>query len=257
MNDKWGIIIGGSTGIGLAVARKMAEEGFNLIIVHRNRRSEMPAIDAGFDAISEKGVGLHTLNMNALDKETFGKIASLLSTLSLQGKLHFYLHSVAMGNIGYLKGKNALTTDDLISTIHAMGVNFYEWGKWLLEGGWFTKNASLIGLTSEGNKKVSPGYVAVGAAKSVLEILCKYMAVEFAENDVRVNVVQAGITDTNALGVLSNRTEIIESAKKKNPFNRITIPEDVANAVYLLVRPEAKWINGTILRVDGGEQISG
>jgi enoyl-[acyl-carrier protein] reductase III len=257
MNDQWGIIIGGSTGIGLSSAKKLASSGFNLVILHRNRRVEMPAIEESFDTIRNLGAELYTLNVNALDQAAFDKMESFLVSTKLKAKINFCLHAVAMGNIGPLSGENALDRDSILSTIHAMGVNFLEWGRFLMEGGWFAKDAAMVGLTSEGNKKVMKGYAAVASAKAVLETLCKYMAIEFAGNEVRVNVVQAGITDTNALRVLPNPQKIIESAKNKHPYHRITTVGDVANTIYLLSLPESKWINGTVITVDGGEQISG
>ena len=51
--------------------------------------------------------------------------------------------------------------------------------------------------------------------------------------------------------------QLLANARRRNPFARLTTPRDVANAIYLLARPEAAWINGTILRVDGGEHVSG
>jgi NAD(P)-dependent dehydrogenase (short-subunit alcohol dehydrogenase family) len=70
-------------------------------------------------------------------------------------------------------------------------------------------------------------------------------------------VIQAGITDTPALQAIPGSDHMKAGARLRNPFGRLTTPEDVANVIYLLSLDEAAWINGTVIRVDGGEHISG
>ena len=81
------------------------------------------------------------------------------------------------------------------------------------------------------------------------------MAVEFAPFGIKVNCIQAGVTDTRSLRLIPGSDKLMEIASQRNPAKRLTRPEDVANAVYLLCRKEANWINGTTLIVDGGEHL--
>jgi enoyl-[acyl-carrier protein] reductase I len=69
--------------------------------------------------------------------------------------------------------------------------------------------------------------------------------------------VQAGITATPALAAIPGNAQLKAGARLRNPFRRLTTPEDVANVIYLLSLDEAAWINGEVIRVDGGEHISG
>ena len=94
-------------------------------------------------------------------------------------------------------------------------------------------------------------------AKSSLEILSKYLAVELAPFGIRVNCINAGITDTPSLRFIPNYEQLIEEASKRNPLGRMTSPEDIANAIYLLTLPESNWINGNVMFVDGGEHLMG
>ena len=72
---------------------------------------------------------------------------------------------------------------------------------------------------------------------------------------ITANCIQAGVTDTESLQMIPGSDALKEQALMRNPFKRLTVPEDVANAVYLLTKDEAKWINGTVLKVDGGEHL--
>ncbi|HJT72820.1 MAG TPA: SDR family oxidoreductase, partial [Chitinophaga sp.] len=99
-------------------------------------------------------------------------------------------------------------------------------------------------------------YAAVSAAKAALEAISRSIALEFAPVGIRANCVQAGVTDTRSLQMIPGSEQLIEHTKKRNPFQRLTTPEDVANVVYLLCKDEAAWINGAVIPVNGGEHIS-
>ncbi len=82
-------------------------------------------------------------------------------------------------------------------------------------------------------------------------------AVEYAPFGIRCNVIQAGITETPALAAIPGSDHMKAQARIRNPFHRLTTPRDVANVIALLATDEAAWINGEVIRVDGGEHISG
>ena len=149
-----------------------------------------------------------------------------------------------------------LNQEDYQMTIYAMGSSLLDWANEVRDRGLFTNDARIIGLTSEGNKKAWKAYGAVSAAKAVLEALARSMALELAPFGIRTNIIQAGITNTPSLRMIPGSNDIIKQSVIRNPFHRLTQPEDVANVVYLLSTDEASWINGTIIIVDGGEQIA-
>jgi len=90
-----------------------------------------------------------------------------------------------------------------------------------------------------------------------LESISRAMALELAAYGIRSNVVQAGITDTPALRAIPGHEHLKAQARLRNPFRRLTTPRDVADVIYLLSTDEAAWVNGEVVRVDGGEHISG
>ena len=252
----WALILGGSSGMGLATAKKLAAEGMNIIIVYRDPRIIEKDFLIGVEELkSSTNVEIKTFNTNALQKESIQVvIAGIKDILPSGHKIRVLLHSIARGNLKLLSpGRDQMTLEDFQSTIHAMGINIFEWVNELLQSGLFAPDARVIALTSEGSSKTWPGYAAVGAAKSVLENICRSMAAELAIFGIRTNVIQAGVTETPSFKRIPGSEIIKEETLKRNPFKRLTMPEDVANAVFLLCTDEAAWINGAILHVDGGE----
>jgi NAD(P)-dependent dehydrogenase (short-subunit alcohol dehydrogenase family) len=153
--------------------------------------------------------------------------------------------------------KHFLDEDDFSRTIHAMGTSLLGWVQGLFSRQLFAEDARVFGLTSEGNEVAWKGYAAVAAAKVSLESLARSIAVEFAPYGIRCNVIQAGITHTPAQDAIPGSEHMRAQALVRNPFGRLTTPRDVANVIALLASDDAAWINGEVIRVDGGEHISG
>ncbi len=251
--NQWALILGGSSGLGLGSAKKLAGHGMNICIVHRDRKSNLAAFEEEINYMKSYGVKVITYNKDALNTDVRNEIISQLP----QNSVKLLLHSIAKGNLKKITGNEdeILSKQDIDITIHAMATSWYEWTQALIQNKNFTANARNIAFTSEGNSRVWPGYAAVSAAKSVLEALMRQMAVELAPLNITSNCIQAGTTATPSFSVIPESEKLAAMAVLRNPFNRLTLPEDVANAVYLLCKPEADWINGAILKVDGGESL--
>jgi NAD(P)-dependent dehydrogenase (short-subunit alcohol dehydrogenase family) len=304
--DQWAVILGGSSGFGLAAADKLAAHGVHCFVVHRDRRGAMARIEPEFERIRRHGTTLVTVNADALDTDARERCLAHLAEVSGGGRVRVLLHSIAFGNLKLLvperraepravpalaaalgvepqvltdaanrlfaDGVDALAPladppaypahallddEDFARTIHSMGTNLATWARALLDRGLFAPDARVLGLTSEGNTVAWKGYAAVAAAKAALESVARAMAVELAPYGVRTNVIQAGITDTPALRAIPGHEHLAAQARRRNPFGRLTTPDDVADAIWLLATDEAAWINGALIRVDGGEHVAG
>lgn len=256
--DHWAVILGGSSGMGLATALKLARHGMNVAVVHRDRRGAMPAIERSFDEIRATGVGFLALNTDALSSEgREGALDAIAAAMGERGRVRLLLHSIAAGNLKPVAGENALEEEDWYRTIYAMGTSLATWTNAILERGLFAGDARVLGLTSEGNEVAWKGYAAVSAAKVALEAVVRSIAVELGPKGIRANVVQAGVTDTPALRKIPGHEKMIEGALARNPLGRLTRPSDVADFICLLATDEAAWVNGALLRVDGGERVAG
>jgi len=304
--NHWALILGGSSGFGLASAQKLARHGMNVMVVHRDRRGAMARIEQGFAVIRATGVGFVALNLDALAAEGRQQtLAQLRSSLGANGKVRLLLHSIAFGNLKPIapntpdprsaaavaqlasalgleasavhsaistlldQGVGALHTlqatnygdtlmdeEDMARTIYAMGTSLLSWVQDLHRLGLFASDARVLGMTSEGNTTAWKGYAAVAAAKAALESVSRAIAVEFAPFGIRSNIIQAGVTPTPALKLIPGSAGMQAVAERRNPFQRTTTPEAVADFIALMCLDEAAWVNGALIRVDGGEHIA-
>ena len=103
-----------------------------------------------------------------------------------------------------------------------------------------------------GSQRYIEGYAAMGASKAGMEALTRQLAVELGPEQVRVNTVCGGLIQTDTLQYLKNADTMKSVANELTPLGRMGVPDDIANVVWLLTQPEAYWINGQIIVVDGG-----
>ena len=255
--DYWALILGGSSGLGFASARKLAIHGMNIIIVHRDRKDDLPEIKESFNDIRELGVEVHAFNVDATRRERREQMAEeIKEILGQKGKIRTLLHSISKGNLKSMCGEEpTLKNDDFQQTIDAMAISLYDWTKLIYNAELFAKDARVISFTSEGNTKAWKDYAAVSAAKVALEAITRSIALEFATEGIRANCIQAGVTVTRSFQMIPGYETLRVHAIKRNPFKRLTTPADVGNAVYLLSKDEASWITGTVIPVNGGEHL--
>ena len=120
-----------------------------------------------------------------------------------------------------------------------------------------TRGGRIIGLSSLGAQRAIPHYAFIGASKAALESLARGLAQELGPRGIRVNIVSAGVVDTDALKYFPNREQLLAEYARRTPAGPTLSAEQVADAVYLLCLPEAAMITGHTLVVDGGYCISG
>jgi enoyl-[acyl-carrier protein] reductase III len=256
--DQWAIILGGSSGFGLAAVEKLAAHGMNIAVLYRETGAADRLLKERYaGTAADAGVRIDGYNLNALDpasRESF--LQQFGARAGRKQSVRLLLHSIARGNLKPLVGMpdaDVLTVEDIRFTTYAMSTSLLDWARLLLKEGHFQPDARIIGLTSEGAHKYWEGYAAVSIAKSTLESLVTYMAVELAKYGLKTNLIQAGISATPSLRKIPDSDRLLELATRRNPLGRTTKPEDVAGAIYLLCLDEASWINGSIIPVDGGE----
>lgn len=257
-HNNWALILGGTGSFGLSSAKQLASKGYNLILIYRERKSNLANLNIELETLKTQ-CSLIEFNLNANDNEGL-IIETLLQKPELKNKISFILHAIADGNLKPMfnqseNQKPSLNTEDFTHTIESMGTSLFHWTKLLLENNLLCHKTSVVGLTSEGTSKFFKDYAAVASAKSVLETTVRYMAIELIPFGVRANIINAGITDSKALQAFPDYERFIAKAKERNPHGRLTTPEDVSKVISFLASDDSEWINGSVITVDGGEQL--
>ncbi len=256
MAERWALILGASSGFGEATARALAAEGYSIFGVHLDRRSTLPHVQEIVDAIEATGRRVRFFNVNAADPEKIeSTLEAIRQELAAGEQVHVLLHSLAFGTLGPFVGEGKLTPAQMEMTLRVMAHSLVDWAQGLVQRELFARGGHIFAMTSSGSSRVIPSYGAVSAAKAALEAHCRQLAVELAPLEIRANALRGGVTDTPALRKIPGHERLIEGAQQRNPSGRLTRPADVAGAIVALSRPEAHWITGNVINVDGGEEI--
>ena len=244
---KVALVTGGARGIGRATALKLAAAGADVAINYYNSHDEAEALAGEVRAMGREAAAIQG---SVGDPDSVDEIFTAFDR-------SFARVDIVVSNAasGVLKP--------------AMEMRLKHW-RWCMEINAFAlallaqhamprmrDGGRIVAMSSLGAYRAIPNYGFVGASKAALESLVRSLAQELGPRGVRVNAVNAGVVDTDALGYFPNRDTLLAEYAARTPAGPVLTPADVANAIYLLCLPEAAMINGTTLFVDGGFAISG
>ena len=257
--SEWVLLLGGSTGHGAATAKRLANDGYGVIAFHFDRGDAKKIAQQTIEEVNDITKGrCHYFNTNAASEETMSKYLPKIKEITEREPLKLLLHSIAFGTTTNFFGEKPVTQRQMDMTVHVMGNSLLYWTQKLHASGLLASGSRIIGLTSEGNYLAMEGYGPVSVAKVAMEAIIRQIGWELGEIGITANAVQAGITPTRALTkITDNWEEWVKNTKKRNPMRRTTRPEDVANTISMLLRPEADFINCSTIYCDGGESRSG
>ncbi len=245
---KIAFVAGASRGIGRAIALKLASGGCDVAIAYHNSHEEAEAV---CKTIRELGQQALAIQADVADPTS---IAEAFETFRRQfNRVDIVISNAA---IGVLKPAMELTLKHFRRCMetNALALNTLAQNAVPImpEGG------CIIGMSSLGSVRAIPHYSFIGASKAALESLARGLALELGHTKkIRVNIVSAGVVDTDALKHFPNREQLLAESARRTPIGPTLTPAQVADAVYLLCLPEAAMITGHTLVVDGGYCISG
>ena len=241
MSPKVAIVTGASRGIGAAVAGRLAKDGFTVVVNYAGHAGEAERVAAG---IRSAGGTALTVQADVSD-------AAAVARLFDETEAAFGGVDVLVNNAGIMRlAPLAAADDDLVDSQIAINLKgtintLREAAKRLRDGGRIVNfSTSVVGLKLE-------SYGVYAATKAAVETLTGILAKELRGRGVTVNAVAPGPTAT-ALFLDGKSPELIERMSKMNPLERLGTPEDIAAAVAFLTGPDGAWINGQVLRANGG-----
>ena len=245
LEGKVAVITGGSRGIGKAISLKLAKAGADICINFLRNVSKADETKSEIEKIGRKCI---LVKGNIAEPETAKKIRQEIE--KNWSKVDIVVLNAASGVLRPF-WETELKHFRWTLEINAFGqMNLVrELLDLIPEGG------KIIAISSLGAVRAIPNYTLVGASKGALESIARHMALELSKRKINVNVVEAGVVETDALRWFPNRDEIINESKRRTPLGRLVEPEDVANVVLFLSSPLANMIQGQVIVVDGGYSI--
>lgn len=239
---KTALILGGFGGVGYACACILAENGYDLVVVHRGRRAKAEENMRKVHELEKKGANVVEIKGNATTPECMAKVCNELRDF----RVNCFVHAIADGNIGNIfGGDRILNADSFLYTFNSMCVSFASWTQVLIKKGILEGNSHIFGFSSEGASFVFPQYAANGVAKAGLETLCRYMADELACKKISVNIIRAGIMDTAAVRAFGDSSYIQQLVQKGC---RASSPRAVAEKMMSIICNE-DFVTGQIVDV--------
>ncbi len=257
----WALILGCSSGFGKETALELAKSGYNIYGVHLDMGTNKEKAEQFRQVLEQIGVKAVFFNVNAADDKNRADIIEFIKSQQTKDPNHVLrvvIHSLAFGAIGPFfskEPKEMLNKRQIEMTMDVMANSLIYWVQDLFKNKLLAENSRIFAMTSIGSERAIISYGAVSAAKAAVEAYIRQIAVELAPYKITANAIMAGLTATPAAAKIPGFEKMLAHAREQNPFQRNTVPQDVAKAISLLVDEKFYWITGATIKVDGGESI--
>ncbi len=248
LSGKVAIVTGGNAGIGEAIAKAFAREGASVVITGR-RQGELDRVVS--DIVKEQGQAVAVAGSVTDEVHVQETVRQALQQF---GRLDILVNNAGIGEFG----KRLHETDDAtwaqILDVNLNGV--FRMTRAALPQMLKQGTGAIVNISSIASLIGLPTLPAYAASKGALDALTRALAVDYAKDGIRCNVVNPGLIDTPMAAPLMSNPEQLDPILAHYPIRRVGKPEEVASMVLYLASDEAAWVTGGTFPVDGGMTIS-
>jgi 3-oxoacyl-[acyl-carrier protein] reductase len=241
LNGKVAIVTGASRGIGRQVAIQLAQSGAKVAVNYSSSKGKAEEIVRTIEQFGGQAAAIQADVSKVIEVE---KLFS--ETLERFGRV-----DILVNNAGTMENNPiADVTEDIFDhhfTLNVKGTYFacQQAMKHMAQGG------TIINFSTSVSGAMLPTYSVYAATKGAVEQLTRQLAKEFGPKDIVINCIAPGQVSTEMF-LNGKSPELVDSFRRMNAFGRLGEPEDIANAIELLVSDKARWITGQTIRVNGG-----
>ena len=243
ISKKLALVTGSSSGIGQAVALRLGQDGFH-VLVHFNKNETGAA--KTLDGIVAAGGSGELMRFDAKNKEEIEKtLSDYFASASPDTQLAVLVNNAGIHNDTLL----GLMSDEAFDSVMKTNVYgpFYLM-RFCVKKMMRQRSGAIVNMASISGQTGNAGQVNYAASKAALIAMTKSLAMEIGSRGIRVNAVAPGIIDTG----MTEEIPFLEELKKKIPLGRSGTPEDVAGAVSFLCSKDSAYISGCTISVNGG-----
>lgn len=252
-NRKFALITGSSRGIGRGIALKLAENGVTIAVHYYKNQA---AAENTLSEVRKRGADGFVVQADVTQPEDIGRMFGAV-------KAEFRRLDVFVSNAR--PEVPAFFQPPMEVTLEQWDAAFDSQAKAFLVGareaaGLMTDGGRILAMTYATGSRTGglQPWVGMGSAKAALESLVRYFAVALAKRGITVNAISPGWTEDSVLNTLPPQAQdLIRNWHRRGwtPMGRLGTPEDVGNAVALFCSPQAAWITGQVVYVDGGASL--
>ena len=241
MNNKVALVTGGARGIGRAICRSLANDGFKIAINYNNSEKDAQSLKVELSQITDAEIFKCDVSDADAVREMFSEISQKLGSVNVLVNNAGVAEQVLFTDITDEMWQRMINTN--------LSSAFYC-SREALKNMINEKNGVIINIASMWGEVGASMEVHYSTAKAGLIGMTKALAKEVGLSGVRVNAISPGVVLTDMMNTFSEEDK--EALKEETPLNALGTPEDIADAVSFLVNDKAKFITGQVLSVNGG-----
>jgi glucose 1-dehydrogenase len=249
MVGQWAVVTGGSKGIGHGIAIRLLGAGANVVMVARGREALDDAVDAArqnaTDGQEVLGIMADVADRSSIDA-LFDQLRSTLPALNV------FVANAGSGRVTPFLELTPQEWDEIVA-LNLTGTVYACQQAARMMRDTPTANAAILVVSSIRATGARPGRLVYAATKAAVNQAVRVAASELAPYGIRVNALSPGITETP---LTAANPDAFAEALQTVPLGRAAIPADLGEAAYFLCSPQAGFITGVNLIVDGGESLS-